>query len=190
MKVAVWASAIWADSCYSSLHCRFTLRLLWKIGLDKSARYFLIFFMNLLLSGPRYQDNNDFDIFRIFAKLFKFLKWFLTVDYSRDNVKKSWNISKRVWFNRCSCHTWVSRHCPFTEVAVSDRGAGCCLEPEENGVNPGGGDEGGPSPPGREQDKQLTASRGGDNSVMEWEEDGKMGQAKQRGPIVHRVRII
>jgi hypothetical protein len=26
-------------------------------------------------------------------------------------------------------------------------------EPKENGVNPGGGDEGAPGPPGREQDK-------------------------------------
>jgi hypothetical protein len=61
--------------------------------------------------------------------------------------------------------------------AVSDREVGCCLEPKENGVNPGGGDDGGPGPPGREQDKQLTASREGDNSIMEWEEDGKKGQA-------------
>ncbi len=43
-------------------------------------------------------------------------------------------------------------------------------------VNPGWGDEGGPGPPGREQDKQLTASRGGDNSIMEREEDRKKGQ--------------
>jgi hypothetical protein len=62
-------------------------------------------------------------------------------------------------------------------LTVSDRGAGCCLEPKENGVNPGGGDEGGPSPPDRGQDKQLTTSRGGDNSIMEQEEDGKKGQA-------------
>jgi hypothetical protein len=51
------------------------------------------------------------------------------------------------------------------------------LEPKGNGVNPGGGDDRGPDPPSREQDKQLTASRGGDNSIMEREEDGKKGQA-------------
>ncbi len=62
-------------------------------------------------------------------------------------------------------------------VLISDRGVGCCLEPEGNGINPGGGNEGGPGPPSEEQDKQLTASRGGDNSLMEWEEDGKKGQA-------------
>ncbi len=45
-------------------------------------------------------------------------------------------------------------------------------------------------PPRREQDKKLTASSGGKNSTMEWEEDGKKGHAWQRGPIVHRVRII
>ncbi len=50
-------------------------------------------------------------------------------------------------------------------------------EPEGNRVNPGGGNEGGPGSPSGEQDKQLTASRGGDNSLMEWEEDGKKGQA-------------
>jgi hypothetical protein len=42
---------------------------------------------------------------------------------------------------------------------------------------PGGGNEGGPGPPSREQDKQLTVSRGGDNSLMKQEEDGKKGQA-------------
>jgi hypothetical protein len=47
----------------------------------------------------------------------------------------------------------------------------------ENGVNPSGGDEGGPGPPDREQDKQLTASRGGDNNIMEREEDRTKGQA-------------
>jgi hypothetical protein len=54
---------------------------------------------------------------------------------------------------------------------------GCCLEPKGNAVNLGGGDKGGPGPPSQEQDKQLTASRGGDNSIMEREEDGKKGQA-------------
>jgi hypothetical protein len=40
-----------------------------------------------------------------------------------------------------------------------------------------GGDEEGPGPPSREQDKHLTASRGGDSSIMEREEDRKKGQA-------------
>jgi hypothetical protein len=62
-------------------------------------------------------------------------------------------------------------------LIVSDRGAGCCLEPKGNGVNPGEGNERGPGPPSGEQDKQLTASRGGDNSLMEREEDGKKGEA-------------
>ncbi len=54
---------------------------------------------------------------------------------------------------------------------------GYCLEPKGNGVNPGEGDKGGPGPPDRGQDKQLTASREGVNSTMEQEEDGKKGQA-------------
>ncbi len=33
--------------------------------------------------------------------------------------------------------------------SVPDRGVGCCLDPKDNGVNPGGGDEGAPGPPGR-----------------------------------------
>jgi hypothetical protein len=49
--------------------------------------------------------------------------------------------------------------------------------PREMGSTLVGGDEGGPGPPSREQDKQLTASRGGDNSLMEREEDRKKGQA-------------
>jgi hypothetical protein len=44
---------------------------------------------------------------------------------------------------------------------VSDGEAGRCLDPEGNGVNPGGGNRGGPGPPGGEQDKQLITSRGG-----------------------------
>ncbi len=51
--------------------------------------------------------------------------------------------------------------------SVFDREVGLCLEPEGNGVNPGGGEGG---------DKQLTASRGGDNSLMEHEKDGKKSQ--------------
>ncbi len=57
-----------------------------------------------------------------------------------------------------------------SKVLVSERGVGCSLEPKENGVNLGGGDEGGPGPPDREKDKQFTISRVGDNSTMEREE--------------------
>jgi hypothetical protein len=64
----------------------------------------------------------------------------------------------------------------MSDIIVSDREVGCCLEPKGNGYNPGGGDEGGPGPLSGEQDKQLTASRGGDNSIMEQEEDVKKGQ--------------
>ncbi len=53
---------------------------------------------------------------------------------------------------------------------------GRCLEPEGNGVKPDGGNGGGPGPPSGERDKQLTASRGGDKSLMKQEEDGKKGQ--------------
>ncbi len=70
------------------------------------------------------------------------------------------------------------RCCKFhVGLPVSDRGVGCCLEPKGNRVNPGGGYVGGPGPPGREQDKQSTASREGVNSTTEQEEDGKKGQA-------------
>ncbi len=58
---------------------------------------------------------------------------------------------------------------------ISDRKVGCCLESKGNGVNPGREDEGGPGPPSGEQDKQLTANRGGDNSPTEREEDGRKG---------------
>ncbi len=47
---------------------------------------------------------------------------------------------------------------------------GRCLKPEGNGVNPGRGNGGGPGPPSGEQDKQLIANRGGDNSFMEQQE--------------------
>ncbi len=62
-------------------------------------------------------------------------------------------------------------------LSVSDREVGCCLEPMENGANLGGEGEGGPGPPSGQQDKQSTSSRGGDNSIMEREEDSKKGQA-------------
>jgi hypothetical protein len=53
-----------------------------------------------------------------------------------------------------------------------------------------GGGWGRPGPPSGEHDQQLTTSRRGDNSLMEHEKDGKKSQTWQRGPIVHRVRII
>ncbi len=79
------------------------------------------------------------------------------------------------WDKMRNRHNVESKKCRM-EI-VSDREVGCCLEPEGNGVNLGGGNEGGPSPPSGEQDKQLTASRGGYNSLMEREEDGKKGHA-------------
>ncbi len=48
---------------------------------------------------------------------------------------------------------------------------GRCLGPEGNGVSSGEGGEGGPGPPKREEDKQSTPSREGDN--MEQEEEGR-----------------
>ncbi len=74
-------------------------------------------------------------------------------------------------------------------INVSNREVGWCLEPKRNRVNPGGGNQGGLSPPSGEEDKQLTAIRGRENSLIEQEGDRKKGQAWQRGPIVHRVRI-
>jgi hypothetical protein len=63
----------------------------------------------------------------------------------------------------------------LTEVLiVPNRRVGCCLDPEGNGVNPGKGDDGGPGPSDREQDKQSTASKEGGN--MEQEEEGKKSQ--------------
>jgi hypothetical protein len=40
------------------------------------------------------------------------------------------------------------------DIIVSDEDVGRCLDPEGNGVNPGGGNGGGPGPPGGEQDKK------------------------------------
>jgi hypothetical protein len=59
----------------------------------------------------------------------------------------------------------------IAKVSVPDRRVGCCLGPEGNGVNPGRGDEGGPSPPDRERDKQSTSSKEEGNSNMEQEEE-------------------
>ncbi len=51
---------------------------------------------------------------------------------------------------------------------------GHCLGPEGNGVSSGEGGEGGPGPPRREEDKQSTPSREGDN--MEQEEEGRVSR--------------
>jgi hypothetical protein len=61
-------------------------------------------------------------------------------------------------------------------VIVPDRRVGCCLGPEGNGVNPGRGNDGGPSLPDRERDKQSTACKERGNSNMEQEEEGKKSQ--------------
>ncbi len=49
---------------------------------------------------------------------------------------------------------------------VADRGMGKCVDSEGNGVSMGKGAEGGPSPPSREQDKQLICNSGGDETPM------------------------
>ncbi len=46
---------------------------------------------------------------------------------------------------------------------VPDVEAGCCYGPEGNGVSLGGGDEGGPGPPGCGKDKQSVLGEGRDN---------------------------
>ncbi len=58
---------------------------------------------------------------------------------------------------------------------MPDRGAGCCLGPEENWVNLGKGGQGGPGPPGSKEDKQSMLSEGRGN--MEKEEAGRASQA-------------
>ncbi len=66
----------------------------------------------------------------------------------------------------------ANRNNPHT-VVVSDEESERCLDPEGNGVNLCGGNGGGPGSPGGEQDKQLITSRGGVNTLMEQQEDGK-----------------
>jgi hypothetical protein len=57
-----------------------------------------------------------------------------------------------------------------SNISVPDMGAGCCLEPEGNGVSLGEGGEGGPSPPRGEGDKQSVLSKGRDNMDQDEEE--------------------
>ncbi len=53
---------------------------------------------------------------------------------------------------------------------MPDVEASCCLGSEGNGVNFGGGGEGGPGLPERGKDKQSMLSKGGDNMEKEEEE--------------------
>jgi hypothetical protein len=69
---------------------------------------------------------------------------------------------------------------------VSDEEAGRCLDPEGNGVNPGGGNGGGPGPPGREQDKQLITSRGRGNTLME--QQGRLEEESGVTKRTHRAQ--
>jgi hypothetical protein len=66
---------------------------------------------------------------------------------------------------------------------VSDGEAGRFLDPAGNGVNPGGGNEGGPGLPGGEQDKQLITSRGGGNILME-----QQGRREEESGMTKRAR--
>jgi hypothetical protein len=68
---------------------------------------------------------------------------------------------------------------------VPDRGAGCCLGPEGNGVSLGEGGEGGPGPPGSKKDKQSVLSESRDN--MEKEEKERASRAWWRRTGVNRV---
>jgi hypothetical protein len=52
---------------------------------------------------------------------------------------------------------------------------GRCLGPGGDGVSSGEGGEGGPGPPRREEDKQSTPSKEGDN--IEQEDKGRTGRA-------------
>ncbi len=71
---------------------------------------------------------------------------------------------------------------------VPDRGVGCCLWPEGNGVSSGEGGEGGPGPSDKKWDKQSTLSKEGCN--MEQEEEGKKSRTWRRGPSAHRISIL
>ncbi len=72
--------------------------------------------------------------------------------------------------------------CHFFSPSVADEEAGRCLDPEGNGVNPGGGNWGGPGPPGGLQDKQLISSRGRDNTLME-----RPGRLEEKSSVTRRT---
>jgi hypothetical protein len=71
-------------------------------------------------------------------------------------------------------------------LTVSDGEAGRCLDPEGNGVNPGGGNGGGPGPLGGEQDKQLITSTGGGNILME--QQGRQEEGSGVTKRTHRAQ--
>jgi hypothetical protein len=71
------------------------------------------------------------------------------------------------------------------KLIVADMEMGCCLGPERNGVNIGGGGEGGPGPPERRTEKQLMPSKGGDN--MEKDEEEQPNRMYWRRVGVNRV---
>ncbi len=58
-------------------------------------------------------------------------------------------------------------------IIVPNISVGRCLGPEGNGVSSGEGGAGGPGPPTREEDKQLTPNKEGGS--MEQAEEGRAG---------------
>jgi hypothetical protein len=71
-------------------------------------------------------------------------------------------------------------------LLVAYEGAGRCMDPEVNGVNPGEGNGGGPGPPSGEQDKQLISSRRGDNTLME--QPGRLEDESGMTTRTHRAQ--
>jgi hypothetical protein len=69
--------------------------------------------------------------------------------------------------------------------SVANEEAGRCLDPEGNGVNPGGG---GPGPPVGKQDKQLISSRGGGNTPME--QPGRLEEESGVMKRTHRAQSM
>jgi hypothetical protein len=86
-----------------------------------------------------------------------------------SNRLKVWIVSTSL---TCKCHhvsrNWVVK-CRYSSVGliVADEGAGECMDPEGNGVNPGKGNGGGPGPPRGEQDKQLISNSG--ETTLPWD---------------------
>jgi hypothetical protein len=54
----------------------------------------------------------------------------------------------------------VNRKCSFVIVTVMDKEMRVCVDPGGNGATMNGRGEGGPSPPGRGEDKQLVSNSG------------------------------
>ncbi len=117
--------------------------------------------------GVHNEEQQTFHIFVTVSHIFKL------VDKQGIDVSKGIQI-----IDRCG---WEGRN-----IIVSDRKAGRCLEPEGNGVNPGGGNWGGPGPPSEEQDKQLITSRGGGNSLME--QQGRQEEESGMTKRTHRAQ--